>query len=382
MREQSWTFFLARVSAKIPISIRKLEPPIKYVPELDGLRAFAIFGVLAIHSNFALQTPWLEQVRGWGWAGVDLFFVVSGFLITSILLSARSKPHYYRNFYARRGLRIWPLYYLLLFYVFVLTPHLGKWADQHIDFSVYKWQYYVCYMQNLVFTRLGSFALVITWSLCIEEQFYLVWPFFVRLFSRRSLEYLLIAVLISQPLLRLYLHRENASMGFFFTFDRLDAIAAGALVALRPKWFRFAWLATPLAIYLLKVGEWDFMYLALAITFAGIVCLATSHRSRVLASWPLRSMGKISYGIYIFHPLVFTLYWYTPIHKLFMHFHLPPVFDFWAQVLLPIPVAALSWKYFEKPILSLKRHFEVRTPESARAPQRERVLEPAVQTGD
>jgi peptidoglycan/LPS O-acetylase OafA/YrhL len=344
------------------------------------MRAFAVGAVLLVHCNFGFSTPALEMGRSWGWIGVDLFFVISGYLITSILLATKDQPNYYRNFYARRGLRIWPLYYLLLFYVFVLSRYMGPWFDQHIDFSVYKWQYYVLYAQNLILNRLGSFCLVITWSLCVEEQFYFVWPFFVRLFSRRGLIAVLVAVVVAGTPFRMFLHHIGTSMGFFFTLTRLDPIAIGALVALRPKWFKYTWVAAPWAYWLLYKGEFEFVFLALALTFGSAVSYTVTHQNRFLASSPMRYIGRISYGIYIWHPLVFSLYWSTPLYKVPAHFGLTRgLYHTLMQCALTIPAAALSWKYIEKPILKLKKYFEngVSADVTRRAPM-SAMPEPAV----
>jgi peptidoglycan/LPS O-acetylase OafA/YrhL len=309
--------------------------------------------------------PTLDHWRSWGWIGVDLFFVISGYLITSILISSHDRPNYYRNFYARRGLRIWPLYYLLLFYVFALSPHLGPWCDQRIDFSVFKWQYYIFYVQNLELARLGSFCLVITWSLCVEEQFYLVWPFIVRLLSPRRLIVLLLLGAAAGTPFRMFLHHITSSFGFFYTFTRLDAIAMGALVALRPRWFRYTWLAAPVAVWLLEIGNFDWNYLALALTFGSLVSYAVTHKNRFLAARPLRHLGRISYSMYIWHPLVFLLYQATPVYRI------PARYGFTGgplhivlQSALTVAVGTLSYTCVEKPILKLKKYFQA-TPAPA-----------------
>lgn len=330
----------------------------RYIPELDGLRAFAILGVLLVHSNFGFLSPALEKMRARGWLGVDLFFVISGYLITSILLDTRDRPHYYRNFYARRGLRIWPLYYLSLLYVFALCPHLGAWARQDFDPQANRWPYYFLYMQNLAYARLGSFSLVITWSLCVEEQFYLIWPFVVRLCSRRTLTAVAVAVLVWGTPFRMFLHHITSSFGFFFTFSRLDPIAVGALVALYPKWFKYAWLAAPWAGWLLWRGEFEFVFLALALTFGGVVAVAVTSGSAFLRLRPLRYLGRISYGIYILHPIAFGLFYYTPLYSWTGHLPHANLIRMAGQILAPLPFAALSWKFVERPILSLKRFFE------------------------
>jgi peptidoglycan/LPS O-acetylase OafA/YrhL len=339
----------------------------RYIPELDGLRAFAIAAVLVVHSNFGFPIGWLERARVYGWAGVDLFFVISGYLITSILLDSRDKPHYYRNFYARRGLRIWPLYYLLLLFVFVVSPHLGNWANQDYNPRVHRWPYYLFYVQNLVYSRLGSFSLVITWSLCVEEQFYLVWPFLVRLCSRRALTAVAIAVLVAETPFRMFLHHLGTDMGFFFTFARLDPIAVGALVALNPRWFKYTWLAAPWAFWLIKRGDFEYIYLALSLAFGWVVMRAVVDGSRFLCLRPLRFLGRISYGVYILHPIAFAIFWLTPYCWIVEKWPGGTLLRMIGQVLIPLPLAALSWYAFEKPILGLKKYFEVPSPAPATA---------------
>ncbi len=311
-----------------------------------------------MHCGFHFETPWLETVRNWGWIGVDLFFVISGYLITSILLATRERPHYYRNFYARRGLRIWPLYYLLIFFVFALSPHLGAWARQDFDPQVHRWPYYLFYVQNLVLPHLGSFALVITWSLCVEEQFYMLWPLVVRRCSSGTLTILVLAVLAFGTPFRMYLHHAHSSFGFFFTLTRLDPIAMGALIALRPKWLKYGWLATPWAVWQLRYGNFEWIYLALALSFGGLVTYAVTHGSAFLRWSPLRFIGKVSYGLYIFHPIVFSIFWGTPLYWAAAHWPHTHLIRMVGQVLLPIPFAALSWYAFEQPILKLKKYFE------------------------
>jgi len=296
--------------------------------------------------------------RSWGWIGVDLFFVISGYLITSILLASRERPGYYLNFYARRGLRIWPLYYLLLFFVFVASPHLGEWANQRLDLRVYHWWYYVTYMQNLILPHLGSFALVITWSLCVEEQFYLVWPWMVRLCSRRGLQATAIGVLAAEPVLRYVLQRWESPMYGYWTFTRLDAIAAGALIALRPRALKHGWIAAPFAYWLLWHKDYNLSYTALALTFGWLVSWTVENGSRFLRWAPLCFIGKISYGLYIYHTIVFVVYWSTPLYKFADGLPWKHAWHLFFQVLMPIPIAAVSWYALEEPILRFKKFFE------------------------
>jgi len=349
----------------------------RYIPELDGLRAFAILGVLMTHCNFGFRIPWLEMVRKWGWGGVDLFFVISGYLITSILLGSRERPHYFRNFYVRRGLRIWPLYYLLLIFIFAVSPHLPwAFAKQDVDLRLYPWPYYALYIQNLVLKNLGSFALVVTWSLCVEEQFYLVWPVAVRWCSRCKLEIGLIAVILLEPLLRYYLKHSggNANYGFI-TYCRLDSLAAGALIVFRPQWMKHGWVALPLAAWLLAHNEWVLVYSALAIGFASIVRYVVATPNRFLASTPVSFVGKISYGIYILHPVLFSLFWGTWFNWGTVNVRHANLIRMTAQIVLPILGATLTWYLIERPILGLKKYFDSEKQEVAAEAPPEPVLD-------
>ncbi|HET8666351.1 MAG TPA: acyltransferase, partial [Terriglobales bacterium] len=192
---------------------------------------------------------------------------------------------------------------------------------------------------------------------------------------------LLIAVVAAGTPFRMLLHHLGTSMGFFFTFTRLDPIAIGALVALRPKWFKYTWVAAPWAYWLLRKGEFEFVYLALALTFGSVVAYTISHQSRFLASRPMKYIGRISYGMYIWHPIVFSLYWWTPLYRIPAHFgYTRGIYHTIMQCALSVPAAALSWKFIEKPILKLKRYFEngVSVDVAKRPAPEPAVLEPAL----
>ena len=120
----------------------------KYLPELDGLRGLAILAVVLYHCNPRLQGTWIYGASLWGWAGVILFFTLSGFLITSILLTTRDKPRYFHNFHARRALRIWPVYLLLLIVVYLNAPwFIGPGVWEAIKTA--PWLAYIFCVQNL-----------------------------------------------------------------------------------------------------------------------------------------------------------------------------------------------------------------------------------------
>jgi peptidoglycan/LPS O-acetylase OafA/YrhL len=367
-----------------------------YIPELDGLRALAILAVLFSHLPLYWQVehPLLGEVAHRGWIGVDLFFVLSGFLITGILLDARGEPGYYRNFYARRALRIWPLYYaVLLVAIFVfplLQPHLRPLIQ------MYPWRWYFLYVQNFAFGQAGIPVLVVTWSLAIEEQFYLAWPLVISGIAGLRLRNLLIALLVCAPLVRLLMLWTGQDPGsiFTYTFSRMDGIAAGALLA---WWMRSSsftperlrrWGALALAVggvasaalLTWKQGSvWVFS--ALAAAFAGLLMLVLDARrrpgwgSRLLAWLPMRSTGKISYGLYLLHPMAFALA--LPVLRALHGAPLAksPAGDLLTSLTclaLVYAVATVSWFAFESPLLKLKAYFA--GPKTAAAPHLERPL--------
>lgn len=306
-------------------------------PALDGLRGVAVLLVLAFHflhidgEGGVAERMLLATTRA-GWAGVDLFFVLSGFLITGILLDARGAAGYFRAFYARRVLRIFPLYYAYLAVLFLLLPRLLPALDVKAETQGWLWTY----LGNVLFAREGGFhASPYTghfWSLAVEEQFYLAWPLLVFLLPRRRLALVCVALVVGAFLLRLGIHRTtfNATAAYVLTPARMDALALGALVAIgarEPGWWprlrRFApWAlgASALAVAAVWVRQgglfggdpvvqvWAFGPLASG--FAALLVLALGGAGgfrlpRALSHPVLRGAGKYSYGLYVLHYPIF-----------------------------------------------------------------------------
>jgi peptidoglycan/LPS O-acetylase OafA/YrhL len=343
-----------------------------YIPELQGLRGLAVLAVVLYHSHVLLKGTWIHGALLWGWAGVNLFFVLSGFLITSILLEARGEPHYFRNFYARRALRIWPVYFLLIAVCYSQAEwFLGDtWAHQT------NWKIlaaYAFFVQNLRHVALAG-TLGPTWSLAIEEQYYFVWAPIVRFGQGRFLRWLLPAVLVAMlaasPLFRLsHAHWLNTT----HTLIHLDGIALGSLLALglhrlhipRRVWL---WMGLGASIF----GFWAaatifggtaFLDTGLAIGFAGVVLLAiagTGARNPIFAALrrgPLAFYGRISYGLYMTHILVFV--YFGSFRASFDRMGLTGALIIVALRLIASTVVATAlWYGFESPILKLKRHFK------------------------
>ncbi len=368
-----------------------------YYPALDGLRALALILVVAQHY---IYLPW-------GWTGVDLFFVLSGFLITGILYDTRDARHRVRNFYIRRTLRIFPLYYGVFLVLLLSTPFLHwQWSRYWILWPLYLGnfiRFFHPFSQNPDFLWAGDAWLKSTgrlhtvlylghfWSLCIEEQFYFIWPPVVFLIKdRRRLMAICLAVMVALPILRelavLLLPRAFIDLEFTYRFTplRIDALLLGGLLALllrgperlavlaALRWF--ARIAFPLAaIYLFHSLwrhyltyqppvwrlTWGFTVIdLLAASLIALCLIPGSLLYRALSVRPLRSLGKISYGAYVFHDIPHHLYAFIIEAKIaphisFIHTHARPsiaLLGFVGTLIL----AWLSFRFFESPFLNLK----------------------------
>jgi peptidoglycan/LPS O-acetylase OafA/YrhL len=360
-----------------------------HIPELDGVRGIAVLLVVVYHA-FVFSTSPLEgriaTLASYGFAGVDLFFVLSGFLITGILLSAKGKPAYFRNFYAKRALRIWPLYYLLLLFAFGLLPFLIHHAHLAMGESALlegkSKIVYIFLLQNLWYPgSAGPTILGMTWSLAIEEQFYIVWPWLVLLCGRKTLVCILAAILVLSPGIRLWasLHGVSREAIYYMTWFRLDGLALGALIAvwckssfysLRiTKSMTLAALAAgvPASLWLLSGHSktlWPLLFSMLALASTGLVvfaiwsCGANSIQGRPLRSSWLRYIGKISYCLYLVHQPI-----YYALGGRLGRRHFGTTATISLMILgfvISLSIASLSWYLFESQILKLKDKLEYR----------------------
>jgi peptidoglycan/LPS O-acetylase OafA/YrhL len=382
-----------------------------HYPALDGLRAVAFLLVFFYHYC------WLP----WGWCGVSFFFVLSGFLITGILLDTRDAPYRVRNFYVRRTLRIFPLYWGVFAFALLSTPFIHwNWSSAFLGWPLYIGNYlrYVsalaarpgaplypaasgqlfsaCFHGAELF--FGHF-----WSLCVEEQFYLIWPWVV-FFVRRSRVLVLSTILVVVlPILRAVLHSTlptwmiQGDILYRATPFQLDALILGAILAIlwrtapRQTLLRVGQLALPFlaaaAIIFTAVGMihasphplWGYVYPAWEYTWGlsffnllGAALILDTLRqhslvSRCFSVRPAQWLGRISYGAYVFHFLSAGCFISLGKH-LAMHRGIPAeqaelLGQHWAWVFaLPatIVIAWLSFRYFESPFLSLKERLTVR----------------------
>lgn len=357
----------------------------KHVPALDGLRGIAISMVLIFHAALAggliryFEHPAMKALSwacGIGWSGVDLFFVLSGFLITGILLDTRDRPNYFRNFYARRSLRIFPLYYA------TVAIRLGlPWLFPLYQVGAWESVAYLTYTTNIYESLVGPESrdpyLSVAWSLAVEEQFYIAWSLMVFVLSRRAMTVACLAILPAALALRVGMDAAHVNEWAIYVLTpcRVDGFAMGALVAIarRSDWgWRAAITTAKLMLAPAALGVAAVVLVlrnpmpdtALMQTI-GFTCLEilwgcvlvfvlNGAASQSLQCWPLTQLGKYSYAVYLFH---FAL----------MHSMRTWQFDFpilkSAAILLlggggAIVLAIVSWHLLEARCLSLKKYFE------------------------
>lgn len=352
------------------------------VIELDGVRGLAALLVLFYHAFYIplLNQPvsglakLLAEATRAGWLGVDLFFVLSGFLITGILLESRTERNYFRNFYARRVLRIMPLYYVALLVLLLCYRGSGSFV---LLGSVYLTNLAALFAVPMLFGPL--------WSLSVEEHFYLLWPWLVRYLNARRLAILATMIVLLTPLLRaLAFGRVGVMEIYYYSWFRFDGLALGALLSIGVRrctaaQLRRAALSAVTAGIIILVAGLPFgilsrerlagtvlLYTAAQLIFAGLIAAALlpgRSQLRAALSWrPLTWCGEVSYCFYLVHVFCFHLTdWLLERAGIDLAalIGLPGAVTVRAMAgtIISFVIAALSWRYFETPILSLRPHF-------------------------
>lgn len=350
---------------------------LEYVPQLDGLRAAACLAVIFSHVEPS-RNP-IQAAIPWGALGVQFFFVLSGFLITGILLRGRDALEAGRarlsqllwTFHARRFLRIFPLYYVTLAVLYFL--------DYGYMRAAIGW--YMAYLMNFWRAMTGISFLNHFWALAVEEQFYLLWPWVVLLTPRRHLVPVIMAVAAVAPVYRTCAYFASAQMPTInaLPFGNLDTLGMGALLAVLnhagerwaplrrrfSRWgLRFGGAVTAVVLFgtasgLLQGIAWlPPLGTAVALFYVGVIAEAVrgigGSGGAVLSARPVRYVGRISYGLYVVHPLVFAFLQY-----LSARYGLPLLQSAWLRFPTVLAgsllLAAFSWHVMEKPLNELKR---------------------------
>lgn len=322
----------------------------KRISSLDGVRGLAILAVF-FHHSLHLKLMWM---------GVDLFFVLSGFLITGVLLAMkeRSLQDYFSVFYERRARRI--LFPYLLF-LLIATLFLGfGWARY--------WYFYILLTNFLLpFHIPHPQAFDPLWSLAVEEQFYVLWPFAVYFLNRKHLKWLCVFLILLAPTLRALLHFQQHWPIYALTPFRMDLLAAGGLMqivrqesssAFQQKAGKLAmWISLSGAVLILALSKFGYttygnsrtgnvlIYEASLLICSGCMLFALfSPKARILTFAPLRYLGKISYTFYLVHlgAIEIAFHWLHGLGAVFV------------AGCLAVGYAALSWHFFESKLLTSK----------------------------
>ncbi len=346
-----------------------------YMPQLDSLRTFAVFFVLLEH--WLHQASW-TKVFPLGMTGVTLFFVLSGFLITQILLRSRTtaenksvnKFHSLRQFYIRRTLRIFPVYYLTIFVLYFFN----------VESIRDKFLWFLFYASNIYFYEINNWAgsLSHLWTLAVEEQFYIIWPFIILFIPKKHLLKSIVAITILGPVFRtvLYMLSDRTEWTSMFihilTPSCMDCFGLGALIAywsisdekspLRKPAIVYAFLIANIVVILVlylfsenAISVFLFRFCISAICMLIIFKASKGFKGiagSILENPVLIFLGKISYGLYLYHnfiPLVYSSLGLPPIQNMYTNFV--------AQFVMLVMLCTLSWYLIENPINKLKRKF-------------------------
>ncbi len=344
----------------------------KRLPALDGLRACAVLAVMAYHFlHWGIPRPAdtfeliLWKATQGGWMGVNLFFVLSGFLITGLLIDREKEAHYYRNFYVRRACRILPAYLVTLVAILLLLPGSAAYVGLSALF-----------ISN--FADLLGVAIIYSslWSLCVEEHFYLVWPWITRKFSKLSMERFCLALCVAVPLLRAARVALDWPEGFY-TWFWLDSLAWGAWLALVCRRLetdaldRRAFQGILFVAGLIAVAGAELfsrktlvgsalgstvIALVSGLIVYWVVSRPRSWAARALSLRPLQVTGSLSYGLYLYHSF-FVLGAFHFVRGLSLSSPATTCLRLLLGGAGTFVVAAFSYRYLERPFLQIKDRF-------------------------
>jgi peptidoglycan/LPS O-acetylase OafA/YrhL len=354
----------------------------RHIPEFDGIRGMAVTLVIIAHFF-----PFLGPTTDIGWISVDSFFVLSGYLITNILISSRHQKKYFRNFYARRVLRVFPVYYFLLIVTLFILPLVLRSLPAGYDYFLKNRIFYFAYLQNSLFQRDGwppAWMLSHLWSLAIEEQFYILWPLFVFFLPNRWL--LVVTSLMISISIALRFSNPDILYAYFSTPTRIDAILVGCSLAIllleKPRVVEQ--IALPLFILILALviiafyrtywqlsyqnhhmKRWGYTVVDIGWAALLVICMSAAKKiswvGRMFRVRILTFLGKYSYGIYLYHMVLFFLLgeWISMAWK-WVGVRAEGIFN-WPVGLtiltITLMISYLSYRFLETPFLRLKKYF-------------------------
>lgn len=345
----------------------------KYLPQLDALRCFAVFIVIFHHLPIITGNNYLFYYFR-NITGVDIFFVLSGFLITTILLKLNSDKNHTRknllNFYVRRFLRIFPIYYLSILFLIVANP------SDYLSYSIYD----ILYISNYVMGLEGSFSSITPhfWSLSVEEQFYLFWPVIVFYYNQKTKSVWRTMVLLFLVFQTAWIILYFSDQAFFgrVTLGAYSYLMLGGMLAylqiyrtniyskISSLWF---WgfiisLIMPLQYYTnIRIDPFINQFIYLLVSASFVVKFASGFKKQLLInifeSRPIVFLGKISYGLYLYHFIV--IHGIVIINKL-LNSNIPVSNEQGSavKIIVTILIASASWYIIEKPLLKLKNRFK------------------------
>lgn len=346
----------------------------RHFETFDALRFFSFLLVFLHHAGIPSDSPfsWFSHAGG---IGVSFFFVLSGFLITYILLFEKKKTSTIslKNFFVRRILRIWPLYYAAVLFAF-LSPYILKFLNLSSSSEGYdpNWLMSVLFLENYKVMQAGELAnvspLPVMWSLCIEEHFYIIWGLLFYFLPLKQIPKLIVLALILPLVLKpIYSHYGLLDIDFFTNCDYFayGAIPAYFLVFNEesldyvnriPKVFKYIFLGfTFVAVVLISNFKVSYFFLSavLGILFATVIAFTLGNRNSIRISdrSVFSVLGKYTYGLYIFHTVIIIL-----IARIFNEI-LPPFGLILLSLAVTILVSILSYFMFEKRFLNLKKYF-------------------------
>jgi peptidoglycan/LPS O-acetylase OafA/YrhL len=364
------------------------------IPQLDGLRGIAIFLVIVWHYVAFSLLPEPGSIAAYAmdclrlsWSGVDLFFVLSGFLIGGILIDNQKANNYFKVFYVRRVFRILPLYFswLFLFSALLIASRVASLpvsVTSLIVGPIPLWSY-ATFSQNLLMSYHNTFGTLwmgITWSLAVEEQFYCVLPFVIRYLKTRMLPWFLLGCILIAPLLRVALSfsfQSGALAAYVLMPCRADALLLGALCAwmvrqqnishllkkhIRALYLAFVILLFGAAILAIKYdpyisyGLQNLGYTWLALLYSCLLLIALTENRGIIKlitmNFLLRKLGKIAYGVYLIHSVILSL-----THELIYEgpkiHYITYIMTLVVALTLTLILAGLSWRFFEKPLVAI-----------------------------